>query len=153
MTMEAPIAETARGFTLLEMLVVLTIVGLLLASVHGGLVDTIPSQRLHKDASDIAGALEKTRDDAVTEGMAVDVVFDLRQGRYWPPPNGEAVALPPGTSLDLKDIPRTLLQDHMARIEFLSDGSSSGGEVVLSRGAKRFEIEVDWLTGQVSLHD
>ncbi|NUO73309.1 MAG: type II secretion system protein GspH, partial [Frateuria sp.] len=37
------------------------------------------------------------------------------------------------------------------RIRFFPDGSSTGGHIVLQRGARRWQINVAWLTGAVSV--
>jgi general secretion pathway protein H len=40
---------------------------------------------------------------------------------------------------------------HTGRIRFFPDGSSTGGHIVLQRGARRWQVNVAWLTGAVSV--
>jgi general secretion pathway protein H len=146
-----PRRQSSQGFTLLELLVVLTIMGLLLAAVPGGLFAHIPSMRLHKDALDIVSLLRSARNDALADGVEQDVVFDVKSEHYWRRADRPLLSLPQGTTLELQSFPASQLQSSIGRVRFLADGSSSGGDIVLRRGAKSFVIDIDWLSGNVTL--
>ena len=123
------------GFTLIEMIVVLVVLGLALTLVmtHG----PMRSQRLDLDAAarQVAGALRLARARAIAEDRAVAVAFGAR-----------------GYQLD-RDAPVTWSTDvspNGARlISFTPDGGSSGGRIVLHGGEREVAIGVDWLTGRV----
>ncbi len=38
-------------------------------------------------------------------------------------------------------------------IRFYPDGGSNGGRVTLAAGERKFEVDVDWLTGRVAILD
>ncbi len=38
-------------------------------------------------------------------------------------------------------------------IRFFPDGSSTGGRVSLARGSRRYHVDVNWLTGHVTIRD
>ena len=46
-----------------------------------------------------------------------------------------------------------LLEKKRGGIRFFPDGGSNGGRVSLAVGERRFNVDVDWLTGRVSIVD
>jgi general secretion pathway protein H len=124
-----------EGFSLLEMIVVLAILGLAL-----GLVLTrgpMHSPRLDAQvaARDLAGALRVARGRAIAENHPVAVALAGKLYRI----DGSAAQRVP------YDV--TLTGD--AAIRFGPDGSSSGGVIMVQAAASRIQIAVDWLTGRV----
>jgi general secretion pathway protein H len=61
--------------------------------------------------------------------------------------------LPSGIELGLVAAHTELQDERQAGIRFFADGSSSGGQVIVSAAGRRFLVDVDWLTGRVSIHD
>lgn len=131
------LSRTQGGFTLIEMIVVLVILGLML----GLVVSRAPmhSQRLDLDgvSRQMMGSLRLARSRAIAQNRTV----------IW-------VAASSGFSLD-GEAPRRLPADVTVaageRIGFAADGSSSGGRVVLQSGERKVAIGVDWLTGRVQV--
>jgi general secretion pathway protein H len=124
-----------RGFTLLEMIVVLVVLGLALGLVitHG----PARSQRLELDAAarQVIGALRLARSRAIAQERIVRVSFVAGGYRLDAEP---AIAWPANLSTAGDRI-----------INFSPDGGSSGGRVVLRGGNRQIAIGVDWLTGRV----
>lgn len=127
----------ARGFTLIELLVVLAILGALLAMLPTGLGAALPGLRFHAAARELALALRAARVQAVVGGSARSVALD-------------GAGLPSGTTLALD---RRAGSDAPPVVRFYPDGSSSGAVIRLVQGSRAYRIEVDWLTGRVSLDD
>jgi general secretion pathway protein H len=123
------------GFTLIEMIVVLVVLGLALTLVltHG----PMHSQRLDLDAAarQVSGALRLARSRAIAQDRAVAVAFGAR-----------------GYQID-RDAPVIWSADVSPNgdrvISFSPDGGSSGGRIVLRGGEREVAIGVDWLTGRV----
>ena len=46
-----------------------------------------------------------------------------------------------------------LISEKVGKIRFFPDGSSNGGRVTVGVGERGFEIDVDWLTGHVTIKD
>jgi general secretion pathway protein H len=46
-----------------------------------------------------------------------------------------------------------LVNDRVGAIRFYPDGGSNGGRVTLAAGERKFEIDVDWLTGRIAVLD
>ena len=43
--------------------------------------------------------------------------------------------------------------DRVGSIRFYPDGSSNGGRVTVGAGGRAFAVDVDWLTGHVTIND
>ena len=136
------------GFTLIEVLAVLAILGLM-----AGLVATRGPQRsaavdLRAAAAQVAGALRLARTQAIAGNNPVAVLLDpaahaLRVGAAAPR------RLPSGLLVSVISI----TEPGRPAITFAPDGSSTGGRVELAAGARRMQVGVDWLTGRVSVAD
>jgi general secretion pathway protein H len=139
----------AQGFTLLELLIVVAIIGLAIGVVvtHG------PMRSQGLEARAAAGTLAQTlriaRAQAIARSQNVSVLID---------PNGHSFAadlgpihrLAPDT--DIAVLPGTLVGPHgTSMLRFSPDGSASGGGVTLGRGARALTISVEWLTGRVKV--
>ena len=71
------------GFTLIEVMLVLTLIVILSSVTMPSLRGFAGSTRLKSSASAIRDMLHFARDMAITEGTTYLVVFDLDQNRYW----------------------------------------------------------------------
>ena len=127
-------ARRAGGFSLLELLLVMVLVaatGVLAAGVLGG---GFARMELRGQARDIATQLRYTRARALATGTPQAFNIDPA-ARAWQGADG-----------------RRGQAEGVGAILFFGDGASTGGRVQLSRGSAGFDIDVAWLTGEVSLH-
>lgn len=122
------------GFTLIEMIVVVAILGLV-----AGLVLERPSW--HNRGLDAEAALRTLTDTlrlAQARALALDHPVSVEvTGRSFAAEGAASYALPD----DIRLSP--------ARITFNPDGGSTGGRIMLSVGDDRYDINVNWLTGRV----
>ena len=45
------------------------------------------------------------------------------------------------------------LDDKTGAIRFFPDGGSDGGRVTIAAGERKYEVDIDWLTGRVAILD
>lgn len=137
------------GFTLLEILVVLGIMGAVIGIVvmHG----PVRSQGLQTRAA--AGLLAQTfreaRAAAIERSEIINVAIDPVH-RSFAADRGSVHTLAPGAQISV--LPPALKGPGETRlIRFSPDGSASGGAVILGTGTRRLRIDIDWLTGRVQV--
>jgi general secretion pathway protein H len=140
----------AAGFTLLELLVVLAILGLVAASMIGRGPPAQGGANARASAGALAALLREGRSRAIVENRPVGVLIDVANRRAGLEPMLDRI-LPAGVRLTLVTARGELTPRGVGRIVFQSDGSSSGGRIDVEAAARRVSVGVDWLSGQVSL--
>ena len=70
------------GFTLIEIMAVVTILGLMLTIVFTGSKSLLPQTRLRAAATDIAAALQQERSDALLRQQPIQFSYDIGHGGY-----------------------------------------------------------------------
>ena len=83
MLRNSPISQPQKGFTITELLIVLTLIGILSAISMPTLKGFAATRRLKASAYTIRSLLTFARDMAITDRTAHLVVFDLDNGRCW----------------------------------------------------------------------
>ncbi len=142
----------AAGFTLIEIIVVLVILGLMLSlAVARGPMQS-PALQVRAVAGELAATLRAARGKAIAANRPVAVVFDPAQ-RGFRVDGGQARLLPAGMQLAVTTLAGNIQGNRLAGIVFAPDGSSSGGLIDLADGPLRMQIGIDWLTGRVSVAD
>lgn len=143
-----PPSRDDAGFTLIELVVVLAILGMLLALLPDELSVAIPGQQLRAAAFQMADDLKDARTRAVVSCEPTSVLISLGDGKSIA--NG-AKRFPRGTVLRLDGTAPGALSGGEDQIRFFPDGSASGGHITLSAGTRTYVISVDWLTGRVDV--
>ena len=132
-----------RGFTLLEMLVVIVLISIAAGLVGFGLQQGLRAAKERQAVGQIVEALRSTRARAIVGGTTESTVFDLRDSSFQAP--GRPKKHWPA---ELQVTLHTAEQAGSA-VDFYPDGSSTGGNVLLVNGSRRWRIEIGWLTGSV----
>jgi general secretion pathway protein H len=143
-------AKRANGFTLIEMLVVIVLIGITAAVVAVSVTHGLSSARIHAASSDLAAALRYTRSQAIVHAKQETLTVDVT-GHTYKAPGRPQVKLPAGMGLKLTSAVADRIDDHRGRIRFFPDGSSTGGRVTLSHGQREWHVNVAWLTGTVAV--
>jgi general secretion pathway protein H len=132
------------GFTLLEMLAVLAVLGLALGLVLWRGPMRSPALEARVAADSFAQALRAARAQAISEGRPVSFVLDVRRHEY------ETEGASPQS---LPIAPTVTISASVTGIRFAPDGSSSGGRIVFEDGGHAVSVNVGWLTGRVTTTD
>ncbi|MGN2251633.1 Tfp pilus assembly protein FimT/FimU [Frateuria sp. GZRe14] len=140
----------SRGFTLLEMLAVILLIGIAAAAAAVSVTQGLASARTRAASVELAAALRATRAQAIVKGKEQTFELDTKSASYQAA-GGKEVALPKGMRLSITSAREDQPDNHTGRIRFFPDGSSTGGHIVLQRGERRWQVNVTWLTGAVSV--
>ncbi len=149
--MPRPRLVAQRGFTLIEMLVVLTIAALIVGLALPRLTGATETATLRTAAHEVAAALRNTRSLAMTRGQTEAFVIDTANGAFRAGQTASPGQLPRGVQLALVTVTADRDSASQGWIQFFADGSSTGGGVLLATGKARSQVLVDWLTGRVSV--
>lgn len=150
--MQAPRTIAAAGFTLLELLVALTLVSLLLAIAVPALI-VPPGVELRSAADLVATGLRQARLTAIREQRPVALLLDV-DARALQVEGGRRVrTLPRDVQLELYTAQREIVGARRGGIRFYPDGTSTGGRVMLTREGLRTEVDVEWLTGRIRVRE
>lgn len=139
----------AEGFTLLELLVVLAIIGLMSTVVLVSLPGSKDTLDLKVAARDVMMQVIESRNQAIRTGRDVRFVINMADGEFWTENSGISRTLPEGVELEIHTAKSEQGDNNTAAIRFFPDGSSTGGYVRLSRGKSNYRIDVSWLTGKI----
>ncbi len=140
--------SAARGFTLLELIVVLFLAGLVAALVAPSFSGTLESSRLRSGAAGVRATLTLARTLAASGSRLRSVVFDIERGEYVVDGEARTYVLPEGIRIDSARVGTEEPGQETFRVRFFPDGSAEGAEIVVASSAGgRLRVTVDPLTG------
>ena len=139
------------GFTLLEMVSVLAIVGLAAAILLPRFPRESSGPRLEAYAIETASLLKSDRITAIRRRSEIATEIDADARVIRSGSTGRTVHVPDDVAFDSM-LPRRCNQRRVvSTITFFATGTSCGGVIALTRFGSGFEIRVNWLTGNVEI--
>ena len=150
-----PMTIPARpnGFTLVELLVVITVIGLIIALAPVAMTRIMPSLELRTTTRELAAALRNTRSEAIRDNRETTLTLDVETGWYRLDGRSAEKEIDPEIELKLLTATIEAENENVGRIRFFPDGTSTGGQITLARGDDTYYIIVDWLSGRVEIAD
>lgn len=149
---DAPARHRASsGFTLIEILIVVSLIAaltvILMMSMNGGMTGI----RLRSEAKAIASELRRARSTAISTGTVQK--FRIVPGdRTWVGAKGRKGEISKPLVVTFTGVRQVLERDGEGVILFFEDGASTGGRIQLKHERAAWNVDVAWLTGEVSLH-
>lgn len=147
-----------KGFSLVEVVVVLTIIALSVALVKPSLSRFLRAVELKAAAKRISSILRYCRSEAVNSGQVYQVLFDanLREVKMKQFDSAKSspktYPLPEGINLKEIDVESPENDSDLPAIEFYPSGGSNGGTIVLDQQeGTAYKIRVHFLTGVVEI--
>ncbi len=138
------------GFTLLELIIVLGIVVLGFGAVAINMSAGNDSMMLKAAARDLASGLRFVRSQAMISHTQATLNFDLSENSYTLTGQNKQYHVDENIDVTISTA-KDDLHDGIAQLRFFSDGSSIGGRITLEKNKLSQEININWLTGHVSL--
>lgn len=143
----------AAGFTMLELLVVIVLVGIL-ASLSSPLFSSGVSAAEHRAAArSVAQTLRFARSEAIANRTDVGVEFNLQDRTYQLPGGKRRGKWPEGIALQLTTTVAETVDDKHAFVRFYADGGSTGGRVTLKYKERSYLVDINWLTGRIAIEE
>lgn len=137
---------TESGFTLLEVLIVLTVLSLAGTATVLGVGNARDRIMFVRAGAWLDSTLSSLRGQARREGRMTWVDFDLAARRYRLP-EGQWLGLPSGVTWEMTPEPDPSAD--IRTVAFLPDGTASGAALTIRAGGYASVHRVDWLTGSI----
>ncbi len=143
-----------HGVSLLELMIVLAIMAAVAAiaiPMFSG--SGVSSTELRSAARQLAAGLRLARSEAVSQRRETFLVLDVEHRRFKVDRHLDEHALPRALELKLFTAQKDLVNEKVGSIRFYPDGGSNGGRITVASGERKYEVDVDWLTGRVAILD
>lgn len=140
----------AHGFTLIELMLVIMLIAASYVLVPRYLFSGVSGADLKASSRDIAAGLRMARAEAVNTRRDTSLMLDLDK-RSFSVGSGRVRQLPEALELKLVTAQSEVVNEKQAAIRFFPDGSSTGGRVTVASGQRKYEVDIDWLTGRVTI--
>lgn len=142
--------RSRRGFSLIEMLLVIVLIAAVSAMAAYAMNSGLPGAQLRGAARELAAQLRYTRAQAIATGRPQVFSLDART-REWTAPQNRHGSLARGIEVIATGARVEQAHPDEVAIRFFPEGAATGGRFVLKRGDAAWQVDVEWLTGQVAL--
>ncbi len=140
----------AGGFSLFELMVVMILVSLLFAVVGVSVSRSIQGAEIRNASREVVAGIRHTRGQAIIKRQQQVFQVDA-DAKTWTAAARDSVEIPDGLDITINTARSELTGENAGGIRFYPDGASTGGSVELQAGERTWEVEVSWLTGEVSI--
>jgi len=140
--------EKEKGFTLLELVIVMFLITLLMSLAAAFFANTLPASKFSASVREIAAMMRHAKALAQITGETQTVTIDMDAGRYR---IGDTVgkAVPEGAHIKIIDPHEGEIDRGTYRIDFSPAGGIEGGTIVLWNEKKTATITIDPIAGPV----
>jgi general secretion pathway protein H len=142
-----------KGFTLIELLLVLVIIALASAVAIPNIGSGNQVATLNAAAREIASALRFARGHALTHRKESRFLFDLDSNSYQVTDKDKRYTISKDIAVTLDVAESQLESERQGGVRFFPDGSATGGRITLEIAENKRQLDINWLTGQVELHE
>jgi len=142
-----------RGFSLLEVMVVLIIIALAYTLLPKIAFSGVTGAELRSNVRAVATGLRLARDTAINKRRESSLKLDLDSREFTIGEESRVHKLNEKLDVKLYTSQADLISERVGFIRFYPDGSSNGGRVTVGAGGRNFEVDVDWLTGRVTINE
>jgi general secretion pathway protein H len=146
-------AGNESGLTLLEILIVIALMAIVAGFVIPMFGGPVSTSELRASARQLAAGLRLARSEAVSERRETFLVLDVAGKRFKVDREPKEHPLPSRIELKLFTAQNDLVGENVGSIRFFPDGGSNGGRITVASGTRKFDVDVDWLTGRVAILD
>lgn len=144
--------KQVQGFTLLELIIVLVISVLGFAAISGNINSGNQTTKLQALARDISSALRYAQGEALLTRQPVYVAINLDDNTYRISNRNKTFSFAKEIVVSVTVAQKAFANGEGA-IFFFADGSSTGGKINLEWGNQVRRLQINWITGAVTLSD
>jgi len=150
-TVTLPAGRDSRGFTLIELVLVLVVMGISMAIVVPNIGRRLQEREVRSSALSLAAVARDLRSRALLDGIAQQLIVSMPHNTYLVPTKRE-IHLPQDIRIASIDGGEAVERD-TRRFYFFPNGSSLGGEIVVADSANSisYHIRMEPLTGKIEV--
>ena len=104
-------------------------------------------------ARTLASGLRQAQTTAMATRRDATLTLDLDAREFQVSGTEGTRALPSQLELKLYTAQTEAVSERKGAIRFYPDGSSTGGRITVASGERKYLVDVDWLTGRVTIGD
>jgi len=104
-------------------------------------------------ARDLVSALRFAKGQALISHEETTISIDLNENTYTVSDRDKVFTIPDTIALTVVTAQDEMEGAGLAKIRFFPDGSSSGGRIKLEKNSVNWQIDINWLTGQIELEN
>jgi general secretion pathway protein H len=130
------------------MVVVVVLVAAVVAIGASAMSRQLPGQRLRESARELAAQLRFTRAQAIASGKSQLFTLDANT-REWRAGDKRDGRLARDIQIVATGARNEAQREGVAAVRFFPEGAATGGRFLLSHGKAAWQVDVEWLTGEV----
>ena len=144
-------AALSKGFTLIEILIVVTLVAALTLLLVGAMNGGMDGLKLRSNAKTLVAELRHARAQAISTGTVQRFTVEPEK-RLWTGAKQRHGEFPKALKVTFTGVRQVQAREGEGVILFFEDGASTGGRIQLRVENAAWNVDIAWLTGEVSLH-
>ena len=141
------------GFTLIELLVVLVIMAMAYTLAAPMVFSGVSGTELKASARQLAAGLRKARSEAIARRHETVMLVDVEGHNFQLSGDQRVYRLPKSVAVQLFTAQSELVGGSAGAVRFFPDGGSTGGRITVTSRDRKYEVDINWLTGQVAILD
>ena len=132
---------------------VLALAAIIYVVVLAGPMDKASAADLKAAARSLASGLRTAQTTAMATRRDALLTLDVESREYVATGEGQSHKLPDNIDVKLDTAQTEVTSEKRGSIRFYPDGSSTGGRITVASGERKYLVDVDWLTGRVSIDE
>jgi len=153
--MEKPMfrAGNDAGFTLFEIIVVLILLSIVMLLVPPMFSSGVSSAEMKSTARKIALLLRKERSAAILSRKPSAFRMNVEDKIYQSGQQSRPIQISEALAVSMTTGSTLVSDNSTGQINFYPDGSSTGGRIIIRNKDQSATIDIEWLTGKVTLNE
>ena len=113
----------------------------------------VSGTELKGSARQLAAGLRKARSDAVAHRRETVMTVEVEGRQFQLSGDPRIYRLPQSVAVQLFTAQSELVTGAAGAIRFFPDGGSTGGRITVTSNQRKYDVDINWLTGQVAILD
>lgn len=137
--------KSKAGFTLLELILVIVILGILAGLIYPAAAEIIDKQKLHSTAKEIMSDMRRAQQLAIAKETTFRLIFNHTLNKYF---IKDVIA---NKTIKEVALPKGIIFYHSKIIEFFPNGTTQNETITLQNGRKQNLFIVTFMTGRMRI--